>query len=123
MSRAFEGSSSSSISLDCTSARPIIVRLCSPADISPTGFSARCVASNCSITALARTFIASVTVRFGHSVELEKNPESTASIPVAALVCRTSGSAETTPSRFFNSVRSQRSRPKMRTRVSGFTSG
>ncbi len=131
-SSAFEGSSSSSICLlpssaaaapDPTSARPIITRLCCPADISPTGFSASVTASTSSNTSSARARIASVTVKFGQSVLLEKNPVNTASRPVVCSVAFPGSSAETTPNRFFNSVKSHRPRPKMLTFISGCTSG
>ena len=59
--------------------------------------------------------MASVTVRFGQRVELEKKPVRTASRPVVWRVGLPGSSGETTPRRFLSSVRSQRSRPKMLT--------
>ena len=52
---------------------------------------------------------------------LEKKPVRTASRPVVWRVGLPGSSEETTPRRFLSSVRSQRSRPKMLTFVSGLT--
>ena len=59
----------------------------------------------------------------GQRVELEKKPVRTASRPVVLRVGLPGRSAETTPRRFLSSVRSQRSRPKMLTRVPSLGEG
>ncbi len=56
-------------------------------------------------------------------MELEKNPVSSASLPVIFNIGLPGISLCTTPKRFFSSVRSQRSRPKMETRVPGEARG
>ncbi len=82
------------------------------------------LASMRSKASTARSRISAVTCRLGHSVEAEKKPAITASRPVVTAVRSPGNSrAATTPKCLRNWVRSQRSRPKMRTTIPGRTMG
>lgn len=127
-SSAFPGSSSSSTrrplpSPLAASARAINTRFCCPALISPSGRRSSSAAPTARSTSHARSRISAVGCKCGQSRADEKNPVSTTSSPGTLNASRTGGSAATTPSMRRNCVTSHRSRPKIRTRDPGRTTG
>ena len=89
----------------------IITRRFSPADISPTQRSRRYSAPSMASASMALARICSVTTRFGHKVELEKKPLTTASSPRVTEVRSPGSSVATTPRCLRSSCTSHRSRP------------
>ncbi len=96
-----------------------MTRRCSPADIAPTSFVARCVARICSSAAKAPCRMAWVTTWFGQSADAPKKPAITASSPQVPGVRSPGSSAPTTPNSERNCDRSHRSRPSRVHRMGG----